>query len=56
MTKRSETTIWRRATLTLIAVLGFAAIGGAQQDTWTKKADMPTPRTGLSTSVVSDLT
>jgi hypothetical protein len=46
-------TIWRLATLTLIALLGVSAIGFAQEDTWTKKADMPFLRNNLSTSVVN---
>ena len=39
--------------LIVIALMGFAAIGAAQEDTWTKKADMPTPRYSFSTSVVN---
>ena len=46
MTKRTSTFI----TLTLIALLGVCAIGEAQVDTWTQKADMPTARWLLSTN------
>jgi hypothetical protein len=41
------------AVFTFIALLGFSSIGTAQIDTWTKKADMPTARWALSTSVVN---
>ena len=44
--------IQRLACLTLIALLGVSAIGGAQEDTWTRKADMPTARAGLGASVI----
>ncbi|MFC1712830.1 IPT/TIG domain-containing protein [Candidatus Poribacteria bacterium] len=40
-------------TLFLIALLGFPSIGAAQVGTWTRKADMPTARWGLSTSVIN---
>ena len=40
------------ASLILIALLGVYAIGGAQEGTWTKKADMPTARAFHATSVV----
>ena len=55
MTERSETTIRRLATLTLIALLGVSAMAGAQEDTWTKKADMPTARYQVATSVVDGI-
>ena len=48
MTTRTSTFI----SLTLIALLGVSAIGTAQENTWAKKADMPTGRNGLSTAVV----
>ena len=35
------------------ALLGTASICSAAEDTWTRKADMPTARFGLSTSVVN---
>ena len=38
--------------LILVLVLGPAAICPATQDSWTQKADMPTPRGMISTSVV----
>jgi len=41
------------AVFTFIALLGFASITSAEVDTWTKKADMPTPRGALSTSEVN---
>ena len=40
--------------LVLVLALGLAAVCLAAEDTWTSKADMPTPRTHLSTSVVDD--
>ena len=40
------------ASLILIALLGICAIGGAQEDTWTRKADMPTARAVHATGVV----
>ena len=43
----------RFITITLIALLGVCAVGLAQVGTWTQKADMPTPRAGLATSVVN---
>jgi hypothetical protein len=45
--------IWTLTGFTFIALLGFSPIGTAQVDTWTKKADMPTARWSLSTSVVN---
>ena len=36
----------------IFILLGFPSMSFAQEDTWTAKADMPTPRTTLSTSVV----
>ena len=47
------TSIQRLAGLTLIVLLGVSAIGGAQVDTWTQKADMPTARNWFATSVVN---
>jgi N-acetylneuraminic acid mutarotase len=41
------------AVFTFIALLGFSSKASAQIDTWTKKADMPTARWSLSTSVVN---
>ena len=41
------------ASLILIALLGVCAIGVAQVDTWTRKADLPTPSQALSASVVN---
>ncbi len=38
--------------LLLCGLLSLATPGFAQQGTWTQKADMPTPRWGLSTSAV----
>ncbi len=43
---------WILAGLTLSGLLGLAAMSLAAEDAWTKKADMPTPRWGLSASVV----
>ena len=48
MISRSSTFIG----LMLMGLLGISAIGGTQEDTWTKKADMPTTRGEHSTSVV----
>jgi N-acetylneuraminic acid mutarotase len=36
------------------ALLGTATICSAAEGTWTRKADMPTARFGLSTSVVNE--
>ncbi|MHC4540619.1 MAG: hypothetical protein ACYS74_12685 [Planctomycetota bacterium] len=36
----------------LVLVLGLAAVSLGAADTWTQKADMPTARLGLATSVV----
>jgi N-acetylneuraminic acid mutarotase len=44
--------IWILAVLMLIGLLGLASISLAVEDTWTTKADMPTARFCLSTSVV----
>jgi len=38
--------------LFLVGLLSLPAMSLAEEDTWTRKADMPTPRTCLSTSVV----
>ena len=38
--------------LLLCGLLSLTTPGFAQQGTWSKKADMPTPRWGLSTSAV----
>jgi hypothetical protein len=49
------TSIQRFAILTLIVLLGVCAIGGAQVDTWTTKADMPTAREpNINTAAVVD--
>ena len=45
--------IWLLAGLMLIGLLGMASISLAAGDAWTKKADMPTARVELSTSVVN---
>ena len=45
--------IQQLGTLTLIALLGFSAISGAQEDTWTGRADMPAPRSSLSNGAVN---
>ncbi|MBA7639906.1 N-acetylneuraminate epimerase [subsurface metagenome] len=37
----------------LVLALGLASVSLAAEETWTKKADMPTARLGLSTSVVN---
>ena len=39
--------------LMLIALLGIASVSLGASDTWTQKADMPTRRLGLATSVVN---
>jgi len=39
--------------LTLGGLSVMASVGLTQEDTWTKKTDMPTPRWGLSTSAVN---
>ena len=44
---------WILAGLTLSGLLGLAAMSLAAEGTWTKKADMPTPRWALSASVVN---
>lgn len=41
------------ATLILIGLLGLAGMSIAVEDTWTQKADMPTPRLGLAVSAVN---
>ena len=43
---------WILSSLMPIGLLGIASMSLAVEDTWTKKADMPTARFGLSTSVV----
>ena len=43
---------WILAGLTLSGLLGLAAMSLAAEDAWMKKADMPTPRSFFSTSVV----
>jgi hypothetical protein len=45
--------IWILTGLMLSWLLSFSSIGLTDTDTWTKKADMPTPRTSLSTNVVN---
>jgi len=40
-------------TLVLVLALGLVTMSLAAEDTWTTKADMPTARWGLSTSVVN---
>ena len=47
-----EPIVWILATLMLIGLLGFSSISLAAEGEWTKKADMPTARDSLSTSVV----
>jgi hypothetical protein len=37
----------------LVAAIVLACTGSVRAATWTQKADMPTPRWGLSTSVVN---
>ena len=44
---------WILTGLTLIGLLGLAAMSLAAEGAWTKKADMPAPRWGLSASVVN---
>ena len=44
--------IWIPAALIYMTLLAVASIGIAQEDTWTRKADMPTARLGASASVV----
>jgi len=46
--------VWILVFLLLSEMGDFSAISLAGGDTWTKKADMPTARWGLSTSVVND--
>ncbi len=41
-----------RASLVLFLALGLAAISSAAEDTWTRKANMPTARSALSTATV----
>jgi N-acetylneuraminic acid mutarotase len=45
--------IWISAVLTLIGFLGLASISLTVEDTWTTKANMPTARLLLSTSMVN---
>jgi N-acetylneuraminic acid mutarotase len=45
--------VWILLGLNLIGLLGTAFICLAAGDAWTSKADMPTPRSGLSTVVVN---
>jgi hypothetical protein len=44
---------WILTSLMLIGLLGLASMSLAAEDTWTTKADMPTARATLSTSVVN---
>lgn len=44
--------IWIFILLMLSGVMGFEEISLAFEGQWTKKADMPTPRSSLSTSAV----
>ena len=39
---------------TLLALLMFNGVGHVTAATWTRKADMPTPRFGMATAVVND--
>ncbi|MCH8290639.1 hypothetical protein IH992_06030 [Candidatus Poribacteria bacterium] len=48
-------TNWGLRSLILITLFGISSNGVAQVDTWTQKADMPTARWGLSTSVVDGI-
>jgi N-acetylneuraminic acid mutarotase len=41
-----------RALATLLVLVGTAVLSGAQSGVWIRRADLPTPRTGLSTCVV----
>ena len=43
---------WILAGLTLSGLLGLAAMSLAAEDAWTKRADMPTPRSLFSARVV----
>ena len=45
--------IWILTSLMLSGLLGMASMSLAVEDTWTTRADMPTARFGLSTSVVN---
>lgn len=44
---------WRLAGWALIGLLGMQPTGKAQMGAWERRADMPTARTGLSTSVIN---
>ncbi len=44
--------VWTLTALVLCGILNAAPMALAAGDTWTRRADMPTPRWGLSTSVV----
>ena len=44
--------IWLLTSLMLSGLLGLPSISLAEEDTWTKKADMPTPRAHIAGSVV----
>ena len=45
--------VWILTILMFTGLLGLAEMSLAAEGSWTKKADMPTPRTHLSTSVVN---
>ena len=47
--------VWLLTILMLIGILGLVEMGLAAEGSWTKKADMPTTRTGFSTSVVNGI-
>lgn len=46
-------TSWILAFLMIVGLLGFSAISLAEEGKWTRKTDMPTPRSSLSSSVVN---
>lgn len=48
-----KTFVWISAGLMLIELLSFSSISLAEEGKWIKKADMPTARSSLSTSVVN---
>ncbi|MBC8427752.1 hypothetical protein H8D98_00675 [bacterium] len=47
--------VWILTILMFIGLLGLASMSLAAEGSWTKKADMPTTRTGFSTSVVNGI-
>ena len=54
LSRQSSSNIFHACIVLFLAVLCKPSLSLAQGDTWTKKADMPTARGGLSTCVVNE--